>query len=119
MSTEAIKFAMENRTALPPDELSAADLREAGCMEKVCVLPEQFNERIRYVGNLLVQMLTKKPEDDDLRFVVGQVSQTLSYILNSTSWQDEKLHDFDLDEIRRKVGRLGKGGEERTQRQGE
>lgn len=104
---DEIKYAMENRLSLPPDQVDEASLRAAGCMGRVFLLPEPFNERASYMGDVLVQMVTRKPKDDDLRFVVGQLCQALSYTLNSTSWRDGKLHDFDLDEIRRKVGRLG------------
>ena len=102
----AIKYALENRATVRPDQVSEAGLREAGCMDRVCVLPEQFNERARYLAEVLVQMLTRKPEDDSLRFVVGQLCQALSYTMNSASWRDGELHAFDRDEVRRKVSRL-------------
>lgn len=107
MSAEEIKYAMENRIAIRPDQVSEASLLEAGCSDRVVVLPEQFNDRVRYLGDVLVQMCTRKPKDDKLRFAVGQLCQSLSYMLNSASWRDGELHDFDLDELRRKVGRLG------------
>jgi len=53
-----------------------------------------------------VQSLTRSPQDDRLRSTVGQLAQALSYMLNSTSWQDGELHEFDLGEIKRKLRRF-------------
>ena len=106
MSVESIRYALENRTAILPVEVDEKSLREAGCWDHVCVLPDQFDDRVRYLGDALVQSLTRSPKDDNLRLLVGTLCQSLSYVLNSTSWQDGELHDFDLDEIRRKLSSL-------------
>lgn len=106
MTPEEIKLAMKNRVSIPPDKVSEASLRDAGCLDRVCVLPEQFNERVSYLGDLLVQMLTRVKCDDELRIMVGKLCCALSYALNSSSWRDWELHAFDLDEIRRKIGRF-------------
>lgn len=71
------------------------------------LLPEGFNNRASYMADVLVQMLGMgSPVKGDLRLVSGVLCQTLSYLVNSKSWRDGELHDFDLEEIRRKVGRI-------------
>lgn len=108
MSVEEIKYAIENRIGLPPDMVDSASLREAGCQERVFLLPEPFNERARYMANVLVQMLgTGSPVKGELRAVSGVLCQALSYLVNSTSWREGKIYDFDLQEVKRKVQRLG------------
>jgi len=104
ITAEHIKLIMERRTSCLPSELSESALREAGCWERVAVLPESFSERASYLGDMLVQML--KPKNSELRAVVGPITQALSYLLNSASWREGELHDFDLDEIKRKLSRL-------------
>ena len=106
MDAEDIRYAMQQKATVSPDEISGASLRDAGCLDRVCVLPEQFNERVRYLANVLVRMLTRKPEDDQLRATVGQLCQSLSYMMNSASWRDGELHDFDLLELQMKLGRF-------------
>lgn len=108
MNAEEIKDAMDNRRGMQLEELTKEALREAGCMDVVMAIPADFKERTSYFGNLLAQMTmdNKGVKDDRLRLVVGQLCQSLSYMMNSCSWQEGELHDFDLDEIRRKLGRL-------------
>jgi hypothetical protein len=108
VNAEEIEIGMTSRRAFALDEIDAASLREAGCWERVLVVPENFNERVSYLGNLLVQMLTREIKDDRLRSTVGQLAQSLEYMLNSTSWHDGVLHDFDADELQRKLGRFVK-----------
>ena len=98
-----------------PSLLNSLNLRAAGCLDRVCLLPKPLNERLSYLGDALVQMVRDASKDTDLRFVVGRLCQTLSYMLNSTSWREGKLHSFDVDEVRRKVKiltQLKSGGEE-------
>lgn len=110
LSVEEIKFAVERRVSVVPDEVNADSLRAAGCQSRVFLLPEGFNNRASYIADVLVQMLgCGSPVKGDLRMASGVLCQALSYLVNSASWRDGELHDFDLDEIRRKVGRLGKG----------
>ena len=82
-------------------------------MDRVCVLPENINERLSYLADVLVQAVTRQPKDDQLRFVVGRLCQSLSYVMNSASWRDGVLHDFDRAEVERKLGRLTNRGEDR------
>lgn len=109
MNSDEIKGRMKQRASFALEELTEADLRQSGCQVRVFVVPEQFNERVRYLGDLLVQMLTRENAGDEkLRPVVGQIAQTLSYLLNSSSWADGTLHEFDRDEVRRKLQRISR-----------
>lgn len=101
-----IKHALSKRSSIAPENVSAGALREAGCLDRVCVLPSDLNDRLSYLGDVLVQAVTRHPTDDNLRRVIGQIAQTMSYTLNSASWRDGELHDFDMDEIRRKLAFL-------------
>ena len=107
MSENLIVSAMKRRVSIAPEELTSAALREAGCLEKVCVLPEKFNERMSYLADVLVQSVCNSSvEDDQLRSTIGQLAQAMSYMMNSASWRDGKLHDFDRDELQRKLSRF-------------
>ncbi len=108
VSAEEIRYAMDNRHGLNPAELTSDALSDAGCMDFVMPMPKEFKERVRHIGNLLAQMTTnsKCVKDENLGFVVRQLCQTLSYLLNSCSWQEGKLHDFDYEEIQAKLERL-------------
>ena len=108
MDAEEIKQAMQNRRGLHLEELTTEALREAGCMDVVMAIPKDFMERTSYIGNLLAQMTmdNKGVKDDRLRLVVGQLCQALSYMMNSCSWREGELHDFDLMELQSKLGRF-------------
>lgn len=108
MNAEDIKRSMKERASICPSELDSETLREAGCLERVFVLPNDFNERVSYLGDMLVQICCRYPKDDRLRFTTGRICQTLSYLLNSSSWKDGTLYEFDLAEIRRKINPLTK-----------
>ncbi len=106
-NVERIKYAVKNRTSLPPDQVDETSLMAAGCQSRVFLLPKKLDERMSYMANVLVQMFgIGSPVKDDLKFVSSVLCQTLSYLVNSQSWRDGELHDFDLDEIKRKVGLL-------------
>ena len=108
MDVDELRYSVKERLGVSPDDISGANLRDAGLKDRVFLLPEQFNERSSYMADVLVQMLgAGSPVKGDLRFVSGVLCQALSYLVNSQSWRDGELHDFDRDEIRRKVGRLG------------
>ena len=106
MDAEDIKLALQSRRGIYPDQVTREALRDAGCLELLCAMPSDFNERVSYLGNTLTQMLTREPKDDRLRATVGTLCQALAYMLNSTSWQDGELHEFDLLELQRKLARL-------------
>jgi len=103
-----VKQAMQERRGLRLEELTREALQAAGCMDVVMAIPQDFMERVSYVGNLLAQMTmdSKGIKDDRLRLVVGRLCQALSYMMNSCSWREGQLHDFDYQEVTSKLGRL-------------
>ena len=103
LTASDIEYALNNRVSINPDDVCRSVLREAGCQDRVFVVPEDFADRVSYLGDVLVQMLTRHPKDGELRIVAGRLCQSLSYLLNSSSWRDGELHDFDADEIGRKL----------------
>ena len=104
LDVEELRRAVEERIGVPPDEVTEALLREAKLQPRVFLLPENFNERASYIADVLVQMLgVGSPVKGDLRFLSGHLVQALSYLVNSQSWRDGKLHDFDAREIQRKL----------------
>ena len=103
MSVEEIKYALEHRQTIDPDFVNESDLDQAGCLIRVCVLPENITERFQYLGDALVQMVRQSVKDDDLRICIGQLAQSLSYMINSASWRENTLHQFDRDELKRKL----------------
>lgn len=114
MDAEELKYSVEHRLGVVPDKIDEAMLREAGLDGRVFLLPKKFDERVRYMADMLVQMLgVGSPIKGDMRLTSGILCQALSYLINSSSWRDGELHDFDLDEIRRKVARLGSPQPER------
>lgn len=44
--------------------------------------------------------------DGDFNFILSTLIQTMIYCLNSTSFKDKKLYDFDRSEIIRKLKRI-------------
>ena len=71
------------------------------------LVAKDFKQRVRYFGNVLVQMALREPfqKDDRLMVEIRVLTQALSYLLNSSSFEDGKLHDFDKKEIDRKLSR--------------
>lgn len=105
MDGELLKHLVQKRTTFELQELTTSLLLEADCWERVLVVPNNFCDRTSYLADVLVQMV-RKPKNDNLRHVVGQLTQSLCYLLNSASWREDEMHDFDLNEIRRKLGRI-------------
>jgi hypothetical protein len=100
-----IKYSLDRRRGLHPEDITEEALKQAGCMEVVCAMPKDFMERVSYLGDLLSQMTMDSNgiKDDRLRLVAGKLCQAVSYMLNSCSWRDGELHDFDYEELRRKL----------------
>ncbi len=107
MDANDIRSRMERHAGFYPQTLTDKALREAGCMSTVCALPEDINERARFLANVLVQMMGMPKTDDTLKPIVGQLCQALSYMVNSASWRDGELHEFDRLELKRKLARFG------------
>jgi hypothetical protein len=104
MSIEEIKHAVQNRKTIEPEGITENDLRIAGCLGRVAVLPYDRRERMSYLADVLVQSVNNElVKDDKLRLVVGRLCHALSYIINSCSWQEDELHDFDYRELQSKL----------------
>jgi hypothetical protein len=109
MNADEIKYAIERRVTVEPEGITRDDLRNAGCLERVAVLPGEYKERMSYLADVLVQSINNQSvKDDRLRSTVGQMCQALSYMMNSCSWQEGELMDFDYAELQRKLGRFVK-----------
>jgi hypothetical protein len=77
-------------------DLTEELLDEAGCMRLVAPLPEDFDDRVRYLGDVLAQMcMNQKVKDDRLCMFLRSMASALSYLLNSSSYRDGELHDYD------------------------
>lgn len=107
VNTEDIKDALQRRVTVEPEEITKDDLRKADCLERVAVLPIDLHERMSYLADVLVQTInTRSVKDDRLRSTVGALCHALSYMMNSCSWQEGELHDFDYLELQRKLARF-------------
>lgn len=104
MTPEAIREAMESNQGVWPESIDAETLKEAGCMYTVAIMPKDYHARLRYMGNLLVQMACSfKCEDSRISITLKLLTSTLSYLINSTSFDDCKYHAFDRQEIDRRM----------------
>ena len=101
--TDAIKYCLKTHSGVSPDNITSADLQAAGCLDRVAVLPKPLNERLSYLSNVVVQSIRSVKCDDDLRSRMGSLTQALCYMMNSTSWADGELYDFDEQAITRKL----------------
>lgn len=109
LKAEEIKLMVERRTGIDPGELSPEEMKKAECWDKVFLVPGDFNTRASYIADVLVQMLGgNKIKDVRLRMAVGTLCQALSYLMNSRSWWEGQLFDFDEDELRRKLTRISR-----------
>jgi hypothetical protein len=106
MSEEAerIKENIRCRQGMYLSDLTPEALDEAECMYIVAPLPDDFNARTQYLGDLLAQMcMNHKVTDDRLRMFLRAIATAFSYLLNSSSYQDGKLHSFDATELANKL----------------
>jgi len=100
----SIKDALRSRNGVDCDNLTAEDLYDAGCVYFVAPLPKDFQKRVQYLGDLLAQMALNHPvKDDQLRMVLRSIATAFSYLLNSTSYQEGTLRNFDAVEISQKL----------------
>ncbi len=89
-------------------ELTPEILAAAKCHPYVLPVVRDFNERVRSIANILVQMTFGErlaPVDEPLRREINRLGQALSYLVNSASFEDGHYHDFDRKEVDRKIGR--------------
>lgn len=107
-TVEDLKRSLESRGSVDPRTLDPVVLDEAECLGRVALLPKDMDDRTRYFANVLVQMfgVGSHVKDDQTRFVIGRLGQAMTYLVNSSSWRHGELHDFDRDEIRRKLSAI-------------
>ena len=114
IDAESIRSRVDGRYTFDLSELSSEALKEADCWDRVLVVPNDTDLRFSYLADSLVQMTNSaansSSKDTDLRYAVGQICQALSYVANSASWREGTLLDFDLEELRGKLHRLGARG---------
>ena len=109
-SVEEIRYSVEHRRTIEPEGITEENLRNAGCLERVAVLPKDYKERMSYLADLLVQSVNSQSvKDDRLRLMVGRLCHAYSYMLNSCSWHEGELHDFDYREIQSKLSPFIRG----------
>ena len=74
-SVEEIRYSVEHRRTIEPEGITEENLRNAGCLERVAVLPKDYKERMSYLADLLVQSVNSQSvKDDRLRLMVGSTS---------------------------------------------
>ncbi len=108
---EMLKDAVKDHNGLYISQLSELDekcFKEAGVDRIVALLPLDKNERLRYLGNILVQLIfnNKDFKEKRLGFYLGQQAQALSYLLNSFSFRNGEIEEFDKFEISNKLKHL-------------
>lgn len=97
--------AIRAHQGVDPGRLDWATMRNAGIMPQVMLLENDFDARLRSVGNTLAQMCNAVETDEQIRTELQRLSAALSYLLNSSSFDAKTYHDFDKREIDRKIGR--------------
>lgn len=107
MSLDEIRAAIANRHSIAPEHVNAKDLVQCGCMPRVFLLHEDYQLRMSYLADVLVQSVTSQPKDVKLKLFTSTLAMSLSYLMNSASWREGELFEFDADEIRRKLARIG------------
>lgn len=106
LTSEDLKSYISTSSGLYPSQLDSEEMHKAGLESFVMVIPSDFKERIRYFGNMLAQQCyNTKTEDPFLKVELLTLATTLSYLLNSTSYENGVYHRFDKDEISRKLRR--------------
>ena len=114
MDIEEVRRRVESRVPIGLREWveSTQAISEAGFDPDACLLVSQnFKKRAQYLGDVVAQMFMRqeaKSGDEGLAAELGALAQAFSHLLNSASFRDGKLHDFDKLEIARKLRRIVK-----------
>ena len=104
MDLEELQESIRKRQGVFPDQVDIGLLREAGCMMYVAPLPDDYGERLHYLGDLLSQMgMNHSVEDPKLHAALRSIATAFSYLINSSSYSDGVLHSYDAGELRRKL----------------
>lgn len=109
LTLEDVLRRVEQHVPFTPEEVLASReaIEAAGFRPDSCVLvKKKSKERVRQWGDDLVQMACNATiQDDRLRAEVRSMTQALSHLLNSQSYEDGVLHDYDKKTIDCKLGR--------------
>lgn len=109
LTAEEVQHLTDEHIPLTIEEirLSYEAIEKAGFRGGGAVLVKKdHKERVRQWGNDLVQMACRSDRlDERLTMELRSITQALSHLLNSQSYADGKLYDFDKNTIDRKLGR--------------
>jgi len=90
-----------------PEDLSYELLEEAGAMHVVLPIHKDFRKRMRQFGNIMAQMgYGFKSKDPKLMIEFRTIATTLSYLLNSTSFEEDSYRKFDKQAVDNKLRRM-------------
>jgi len=106
LSKEELLAEIKKPSGIYLDRISQESLIEAGLCPYVALLPENFKDRLRYMGNLLVQIsfnCNTKLKNESLKIELTCITTALSYLLNSYSFEHDEYKNFDKEEIDRKL----------------
>ena len=105
-TAEDLKAFVHANQGVSPENLDPVEMARAGVSQRVVLVPGDQDTKVRYFGNLLVQMVcNRKDRSSPLSVELHTIATALSYLLNSTSFVDGEYHPFDKDEIDRKLRR--------------
>ena len=106
LTSEELESHIGTGSGVYPEQLDYEEMIKAGLLGFVTILPKDHKKRIRHFGDQLVQMCyNTETEDPFLKVELLTLATTLSYLLNSTSFENGVYHRFDKDEISRKLHR--------------
>jgi hypothetical protein len=84
LSKEQLLAKVEKTTAVYLEEISEELLVEAGLDPYVMILPKGFKDKVKYIGNLLVQMCFNfRSKNQMLKLELICITTALSYLLNT------------------------------------
>lgn len=106
LTAEELKDRIGTLQGVYPDQLDPEVMWEAGLKDIVLPLPRSPKARSQALGNILVQLcLIIQVEDPLLKEELLSLSTSLSYLLNSTSYDTGTYHSFDKKEVSKKLHR--------------
>lgn len=109
LSVDSIRKHATKMIGVYADDLKESQeaIAAVGCEPYAMLVFKDFKTRTRAMGNALAQLANGAPfqKDPALMAEIRMLTAALSYLLNSSSLDDDKLHDFDLKEIDRKLRR--------------
>ena len=107
LTKEELLEKLKKHSAVYLGEISDELLRDAGLWECVALLPNDYRERLKHMGNLFAQMcFNVRCEDTQLKAELVRLATSLSYLLNSSSFISDEYKSFDRSELDRKLGRV-------------